>query len=141
VLLFRKRAEMERGGYLPFIALGIGSFLMLRTGILATHFVLALPFLLLSRRWMSAVAYYYVVAVWTITTFVPMYGDMGVLISGLNYPLLAPAHNAVTSFFVALYSWDRFITVAVVANICALAWLAFLITSRYAERSTGGAPA
>lgn len=141
VLLFRKRTALENGGYLPLIALGIASFLMLLTGILATHFVLALPFLLLTRRWMGAVAYYYVAATWTITTLVPMYGDMGVLISGLDYPLLAPAHNAITSFFVALYSWDRFITVAVVANICALAWLAFLISSPNAERSTRGAAA
>jgi hypothetical protein len=141
VLLLRKRAALESGGYSPLIALGIASFLMLLTGILATHFVLALPFLLLCRRWMGSTAYYFVAVTWTVTTFVPMYGDMGVLISGLDYPLLAPAHNAITSFFVALYSWDRFITVAVVANICALAWLAFLISSPDAERSTRGAAA
>jgi hypothetical protein len=125
-LLLRKRESLERGGYLPLIALGIASFVMFLTGTLATHFVLALPFLLLCRRWMGGVAYYYVAVIWTITTFVPMYGDMGVLISRLDYPLLAPAHNPITSFFVSLYGWDRFITVAVVANICAVVWLAYL---------------
>jgi hypothetical protein len=99
---------------------------MLLTGLLATHFLLALPFLLLCRRWMGGVAYFYVIAIWTITTLVPMYGDMGVVISATDYPLLASANNALTNFVVALYAWDRFITVAVVANICAVLWLAFL---------------
>ena len=126
VLLSRRRSALEAGGYLPLVALGIGSFLMLLTGVVATHFLLALPFLILSRRWMGHLAYLYVVAIWTITTLVPMYGDMGVVISAVDYPLLAPAHNALTRFFVDLYAWDRFITVAIVANICAVIWLAVL---------------
>jgi hypothetical protein len=137
-LLVRKRAALEGGGYLPLVALGITSFLMLLTGILATHFLLALPFLLLCRRWMGAPAYYFAAAAWTVTTFVPMYGDMGVLISGLDYPLLAPAHNAITAFFVSLYAWDRFITVGVVANLCVVVWLAFLIAASGVRRWSGG---
>ena len=124
-LLLKKRLIDEPGAYLPFIALGIGSFLMLLTGILATHFLLALPFLILCRRWMSGTAYFYVVVVWTITTLVPMYGDMGVAMSPQDYPLLARANNPITQFVVNIYSWDRFITVGVVANICALVWLGF----------------
>jgi hypothetical protein len=123
-LLARRRTNAEPGGYLPLVALGIASFLMLLTGIVATHFLLALPFLLLCRRWMGGVAYYYVAVVWTITTFVPMYGDMGVAINSHAYPLLAPANNALTKLAVELYSWDRFITVSIVANICAVVWLA-----------------
>jgi hypothetical protein len=126
-LLARRRAFSEPGAYLPLVALGIASFLMLLTGIVATHFLLALPFLLLCRRWMGGVAYYYVAVVWTITTFVPMYGDMGVAINSHAYPLLAPANNALTKLAVQFYSWDRFITVSIVANICVLLWLAWLI--------------
>jgi hypothetical protein len=125
-LMFRKRADFEFGGYLPLVALGIVSFLMLLTGILSTYFLLALPLLLLCRRRMSNMAYFYILAIWTITTFVAMYGEMGAVLSSQDYPLLAPAHNLVTRFFVNLYSWDRFITVAVVGDICALIWLAFL---------------
>ena len=125
-LVFRRRAAIDSGGYLPLVALGISSFLMLLTGVVATHFLLALPFLLLCRRWMGSTAYLYVAAIWTVTTLVPMFGDMGVVISQQDYPLLAPASNVVTRFFVYLYSWDRFITVAVVGNICAVVWLAFL---------------
>lgn len=123
-LLLRKRAGFESGAYLPLVALGITSFLMLLTGIVATHFLLALPFLLLCRPRMSPIAYFYVATIWTITTFVPMFGDLGVVLSGRDYPLLA--HSAITRFFVTLYSWDRFITLGVVANICAVIWLALL---------------
>ena len=75
---------------------------------------------------MDPIAYCFVAAIWTVSTFVPMYGDMGTVISGYAYPLLSPANNPVTRFFVELYAWDRFITVAIVANICAIIWLAVL---------------
>jgi hypothetical protein len=123
-LVFRKKAVDGPGSYLPFVALGITSFLMLLTGILATHFLLALPFLLLCRKWMGNQAYFFVIAIWSITTFIPMYGDMGVAMSAHDYPLLARANNRITQFVVSLYSADRFITVAVVANIVAVIWLA-----------------
>jgi len=44
--------------------------------------------------------------------------------SAKDYPLLAASHNATTRFFISLYRWDRFITVGVVADICAVVWLA-----------------
>ena len=125
-LLIRRRTSFATGGYLPLVAVGVMSFFMLLTGIVATHFLLVLPMLLLCRRWMDSIAYCYVAAVWTISTFVPMFGDMGAAIAGHGYPLLAPEHNAVTQVFVNLYAWDRFITVAIVANICAVIWLAVL---------------
>jgi len=126
ILAFWRRATEDPGGYLPLIALGIATFLMLLTGLVATHFLLALPFLLLCRRWMTTTAYLYVAVIWTVTTLVPMYGDMGYVLLSREYPLLAASNNAITRFFVGLYSWDRFITVGVVANICAVIWLAYL---------------
>jgi hypothetical protein len=136
VLALRKRAAFELGGYLPIVALGIVTFLMLLTGIVATHFLLALPFLILCRRWMGSTAYFYVLGVWTITTFVPMFGGMGIGLSSQLYPLLAPDRNAITKFFIDLYTWDRFITTCVVANICAVIWLAVLA---FKHGSTPGA--
>jgi hypothetical protein len=133
-VLRRRRPEFEAGAYIPLIALGITSFLMLITGVVATHFLLALPFLLLCRRWMNNVAYFYVIAIWTITTFVPMYGEMGAFLAAKDYPLLSPANNAITEGFIRLYSWDRFITVAVVANICAVIWLAWLTARQRSEQ-------
>jgi hypothetical protein len=86
-------------------------------------FLLALPLLLLCRPWMTGAGYTYVAVAWTVTAFVAMFGDMGLFLSAQDYPLLAPSRNAVTAFFVNLYTWDRFITVAVVANLCAVVWV------------------
>jgi hypothetical protein len=119
-ILVRRRSAIETGGYLPFVALGVASFLMLLTGVVATHFLLALPMLLLCRRWMDPLAYVYVIVVWSIGTLVPMFGDMGVALAEQGTSALAPAHSAITRFFVSLYAWDRFITVAIVANISAV---------------------
>jgi hypothetical protein len=125
-LFFRRRVSGEAGAYIPYLAIGITAFLMLLFSLVASHFVLALPFLLLSRRWMGAVAYFYVAVIWTATTFVTMYGDMGRVIFAHDYPLLAPANNAITNFVVGLYTNDRFITVGIVANILVVLWLVFL---------------
>jgi hypothetical protein len=114
----------EAGNYIPLVALGMMSFLMLITGVVATHFLLALPFLLLIRRWIGGVAYFYVVATWTITCLVPMIGDMGLVVSGATHPWFAPDRNPITKFVISQYESDRFTTVAVVANACALIWLA-----------------
>jgi uncharacterized membrane protein YidH (DUF202 family) len=125
VLWRRPRSQFERGAYLPEVALAISLFLMLITGVVATHFVLALPFLILCRRWMTRVSYWFVVIAWTVTTFVPMYGEMGAVLSSATNPLLEPGSNPITEAFVRLYSWDRFISVAVTANLCAVGWLAY----------------
>jgi hypothetical protein len=92
--------------------------------------MLALPFLILCRRWFGTGAYLFIVIVWTVTTLVPMYGDMGNVIRYLNYPLLSPDHNVVTKFFVALYSWDRFITFGTLANLCVMVWIGIVALRR-----------
>jgi hypothetical protein len=129
-LWLRKQTRDVPGSYLPFVALGVMSFLMFLTGIVATHFLLALPLLILCRRWMDRTAYWYAVVVWTIGTFIPMFGDMGLAVSGRDYALLDPDHNPLTRFVIDLYGWDRFITVTVVANLCAVVWLGFLALRR-----------
>jgi hypothetical protein len=125
-LWIRRSATEEAGAYLPYIALGVTAFLMLLFALIATHFLLALPLLLLCRRWTGGVAFIYLVVIWTVTTFVTMYGDMGLVLSTRDYPLLAYSNNAVTRFVVWLYREDRFITAGIVANICAVVWLAYL---------------
>jgi len=140
ILLFRKRVSFDLGGYLPLVALGMASFLMLLTGVVATHFLLALPFLLLSRRWMSSAAYFYVATIWSINAFVPMFGAMGQLLSPDAYPLLSPTNSAITRFIVGIYSADSFITISIVANPCAVAWLALLAIRRSSSDQLTPAP-
>jgi uncharacterized membrane protein YiaA len=141
-LWLRRRTVDERGGYIPLLALGITSFLMLLTGLVSTHFLLALPILILCLPWMNRTTYGFVVGIWTITTFVPMYGDLSLVITSQDHPLLASASNGVTHFFVSLYASDRFITTGVVANICAAIWLAVVAArqpSRLATPSSAAA--
>jgi hypothetical protein len=134
-VLRRRRPAFEAGAYVPLVALGIVSFLLLITSVLPTHFILALLFLLLCRRWLSNTAYAYVVAIWTITAFVSMYGEMSGLLTATDYPLLSPDTNPITKLVAALYSWDPFITAAVVANICAAVWLALVALRQNAPSS------
>lgn len=125
-LLRRSRDSFDAGRYIPMVALGGAAFLMLLTGIVSTHFILVLPLLVLSWRWTGGVAYLFIVLAWSITTVVTMYGDMGLLLSSQDYPLLAQSNNAITHFFVWVYTSDRFINVGTVANVCAVSWLAWL---------------
>jgi len=137
-LIRARRKLFESGEYIPLVALGVTAFLMLLTGIVATHFILALPLLILSWRWTGGVAYLYIVIAWSITTFVTLYGDMGLGLSSRDYPLLAEATNSVTRFFVWLNSNDRFVTVGTVANVCAVVWLAVLALGIPAMRPRSG---
>lgn len=131
-LALHRRESLEAGGYLPLVAVGVCSFLMLLTGIVATHFLLALPFLILCRRWLRNGTYPYVVVIWTISTLVPMWGDMGISISA-EHSFFAPASNAATRLMINLYQWDRFITVSIVATLCALVWLTWLAFGRSSQ--------
>lgn len=110
------------GGYLPLLALAMTGFLMLITGLAATHFLLGLPFLILCRRWLPTATFYFIVGVWTLTTLVPMWGGMGIGLSQpgyLGFPLSSA--SPITRFFMDLSSWDRFITLATLLNVIVLA--------------------
>lgn len=126
-ILVRDRRSLGSGGYLPSVALAITSFLMFLTGTVPTYFVLAIPFVLLCKRWFGTTAYLYIAVIWTLTTLVSTYGEMGAVISPQGHPLLAQENNGLTRLMVGLYTWDRFITLATIANLCALVWMAYLV--------------
>lgn len=141
MLLRRRPQSLERGEYLPIVAAGICAFLMLLTGIVSTHFLLALPFLLLCRRWLSSGAYLFIALTWTVTTLVPMFGDMATILTSGNLLLSSP-YDAATEFVMKTYSWDRFISAGVAANLCVLVVLAYVTvrrrSSRHAYQQEGG---
>jgi hypothetical protein len=127
LLFLHARTSSRRGEYLPLVTLGLVAFLMLKTGLVATHFLLALPFLLLCRRWIGTTAYFLAVGVWTATTLVPMYGDLGLVIAAVagQASALRPAINPVTRLFIQLYASDWFMTAGILANsgvLLLLAW-------------------
>jgi hypothetical protein len=132
----RPRRTLLHGAYLPVAALAMMGFLMFATGIAGTHFVLALPFILLCRRYVNAAGYFVIVAVWTTTTFVSMYGNLAISLAPANYLHFALFGNDatfrdITNYFGGLYSSDRFLTVGVVANLIALTTVASAAVSNY----------
>jgi hypothetical protein len=126
IMLWIRAPSFGPGNYLPYLALGITAFLLLMTGLVATHYVLAIPFLLLSKRQLGAVGFFSLITLWTAITFIPMYGDMGNVIGLLGFRAmpLNPASNVVTRFVINVYAADRVITAGALANLCVVVWLA-----------------
>ncbi len=140
ILLVHRKAARDR--YIPIVALGTLSLLVLYTGFSSVHFVIGLPLLVLCRKSMDSAVYYTVIAIWTVTTFVPMYGIFGFAIAGVGYlaPALHHSSNAITHLFMDLFSSDRFMTLGAAANVIALLWLlceALLFGGSSAERVDG----
>ncbi len=135
-LLVRRRAAAEPGEYLLPLALGTMGFLVLKTGLAASHFIIGLPFLILCRKPVGNVAFYSMVGIWTATTFASMYGSLGFAIWDVAYlaPALHDTNNAVTRFFMNLHSADWFITLGATANIAAVVGLAFATISASRRR-------
>jgi hypothetical protein len=143
-LVTRPKSALLGGGYVPALAFGIAGFLMFTTGLAATHFILALPFILMTRRWLSANAYYSIVAGWTATTLLAMYGILALDLAFsdfLHVPLFGPHGplSSVSSLVAGLYSWDRMITFGVLANLAVL--FVLLVAMRRSLFATVGFPA
>jgi hypothetical protein len=131
-LVARPGRNQAGGGYMPIVAMGISGFLMFLTGLAATHFILALPFILLSRKWLSPFAYLSIVVGWSATTLIAMYGILAVELVKADYLHAAlfgrtGPLSPVSSWVAHLYTTDRFITLGVVVNIAVL--LALMIAT------------
>ncbi len=135
-LLGLRRTPVEPGEYLLPLAVGTVGFLVLKTGLVASHFIVGLPFLILCRKPVGDVAFYSIVGIWTATTFASMYGSLGFAIWDVPYlaPALHDTNNAVTRFFMNLHSSDWFITLGACANIAALVGLTFATISASGRR-------
>jgi len=141
VLLWR-RSDAGARGYVPLIAAGTAGFLMLKTGLAASHFIIALPFLLLSLPTQGRRAWLLMVGVWTLTTLASMYGSLGFGIwdAASLAPALHDTRNAATRLFMNLHAADWFITAAAVANTIVVGWLGIAAVRRhgYAAGSPAG---
>ncbi|MGH2405163.1 MAG: hypothetical protein ACRDGN_11960 [bacterium] len=139
-LLLRRGTAVKPGTYLPLLALGTAGFLVLKTGLAASHFVIALPFLLLCRDAVGRPGWYAMVGIWTVTTLVSMYGSVGFGIwdAAALAPALHDTRNAVTRFFMNLHSADWFITMAALGNAFVVGWLG--VTSARRARSQDDQP-
>jgi len=104
---------------LPFVAAGTLSFLMLLTGVSATHFILGLAFVILIRSSVSTPTYLIMIGLLSITMFVSMFGSLGFALSQVGYlaPALNPATSSVTRLFMSIFDSNYFVTAAVAANL------------------------
>lgn len=114
-----RRPELERGGYLPLVAAAFMAFLMLKTGLGPGHLSFGIPLLLLCTQWLSRPVYLGLVAVWTVTTFISMYGEFGSHISLVpEYaPLLHHNRNPITNAFMAVSALDWSMTLDILMNV------------------------
>lgn len=126
LILLRRGARGEPAGYLLPLALGTGAFLMLKTGLASTHFIIGLPLIILCAGAVRGRIYYPVVATWSLLALVAMYGGLGFALP--DVPHLAPAlhagNNPLTRLAIELHAADWFITSAGSANLLALLLLA-----------------
>jgi hypothetical protein len=143
MIAIRSKAKLLTGAYLPIIAFGFAGFLMFATGLAATHFILALPFILLCRPWLRAANYYAIVAGWTITTLLAMYGILAFDLSNsdwLHVPLFGQhaSLSALSSFVANVYTSDRAISVGVVINTLIFLALVIVAVRNRAQAAASG---
>lgn len=142
LLATRSKAKLLAGGYLPIVAFGFAGFLMFTPGLAATHFVLALPFILLCAPWLRVTSYIAMVAGWTITTLLAMYGILAVDLANsdwLHVPLFGQHQSlsALSSFVAQVYTSDRTISVGVVINTMIFVALMFTAVRNRQQAANG----
>lgn len=144
-LVARRREAILNGGYLPVVAFAGAGFLMFTTGLAATHFILALPFILMTRKWLHSGAYLTAIIGWSATTLVAMYGILAVDLANsdwLHEPLFGQAQtlSSLSAVLARFYTSDRVITFGCAVNLAVLgALLVASVRSHLAREVTADA--
>ena len=125
IIRLQRDSESKTPVFLALLALGTVGFLVFKTGLASAHFVLAIPFIILSFRSMNPIMYVLLIGIWTITSLVSMYGSFSLAISNVGEmaPYLHPDNNAVSRFFMDLHMNDRFMTASSIVNLLVFIWL------------------
>jgi hypothetical protein len=113
------------GSYLLYLASATFSFLLFKTGLASTHFIIGIPLLILCVKQLSPVNYLLVNALFTSTTFVPLYGSFGFSILNVDSISQPLKDSYFTKFFMSLFTNDKFITIGIVLNVYVLLLLLF----------------
>ncbi len=119
LLLFTKRISTQPGLYLPLVAFGLLGWLLVTPGLISRYFVYAIVALILCRKAFTAPTYAFALAVLTTITCICIYGHLALDFLGYSGSanLLSPSNNAISRLLFSLFSADRFITLAAIANI------------------------
>jgi hypothetical protein len=103
------------------------------TGIPATHFILAIPLLILCIRFLGRAAYLAGIAVWSLPALVYMAGSMGVALSKdpelVAFPL--SSNNGVIHFLMSFYTTDGFVNAAGLGNLMAFGLIVLAAVRSY----------
>ena len=124
-MILMGKIDVKSSNYFALLAWVVTGFLVLKTGLAGTHFLMGLPFIILSQGALRKVNYFGVVGIWTITTFISMYASLGHSISQMPAwaQTLHQSHNVVTRLVMDLHGLDAFITLSALANI--VVWVCF----------------
>jgi hypothetical protein len=119
LLLFTKRISTQPGLYLPLVAFGLLGWLLVTPGLISRYFVYAIVALILCRKAFTAPTYAFALAVLTTITCICIYGHLALDFLGYSGSanLLSPSNNAISRVLFSLFSADKFITLAAIANI------------------------
>ncbi|MDR7548214.1 MAG: hypothetical protein QN149_13155 [Armatimonadota bacterium] len=136
------RGEMNCADLRLLLALGTISFLMLKTGLAGMHFVIALPFLVLTYPAVPRPAFIVMVGSWTITTTTAVLASLGYSVLGVPWlaPRLQSSNNPLIALAMSLHASDWFITLACLANLSVLVITAYLTISRWLSSSSRTLP-
>jgi hypothetical protein len=117
---------MQRGQYLPVVALGMLCWLLVTPNLISRYIVYAILAVILCRGAFSLGTYLAAVGVLSAATIVGTFGQLSLDYLGYSGSLnaLSPTNNSVSAFFFGVFSADWFITLASVSSIAVLGILA-----------------
>jgi hypothetical protein len=126
LLLFGSKSSMQRGQYLPVVALGMLCWLLVTPNLISRYIVYAILAVILCRGAFSLGTYLAAVGVLSAATIVGTFGQLSLDYLGYSGSLnaLSPTNNSVSAFFFGVFSADWFITLASVSSIAVLGILA-----------------
>jgi hypothetical protein len=118
-IVFANRMSIEKGRFLPIVALAVLASLLFPTRSVSRYFLFPLSLIILSRKHLTNFNYYLSVGILSFTTFLSIYG---VIIGSANlYPELLPHlnlyDNPVSSIVWKLYASDWGITLGCLLNL------------------------
>jgi Gpi18-like mannosyltransferase len=129
LLILLRRNAARSGWYLLVVALGMFGWLMVTTNLVSRYFFYGLVLVILCRRSLKDIVYFSSVAALTVIVLVTSWSHFAIDIIGnlaVGQPLY-PKNNAVTRFFLSLFTDDRFITAGSLTNIIILGVLAVMV--------------
>jgi len=118
----------SRGELLVHVsALSLLALLSLKTRISNHHYILVLPFLILTMRTIRRLAFYFSIAALSVNTLISTWGAYSLVVPGLNLdyfvPSFDPRNSKLSLLFSSLMTADLFISVSSLVNMFVMAWL------------------